>query len=138
MAPAEAKTRRLGTGQLRRLPRGILELAVTGTLLQFLQLFAHHVGSERKVFAVAHHVGLSLLAEDVAQKLLRLRVHCRAGLDARIEILLVVERIGAVLDSVERVFDAGLACPGGDGQALYLGAIAPESVIGDPVAVLPP
>jgi len=44
---------------------------------------------KRKVFAVAHHVGLSLLAEDVAQKLLRLRVHCRAGLDARIEILLV-------------------------------------------------
>src|SRR5882762_10482414 len=69
--------------------------------LEFLQLFAGHLGGQREIFPVANHLGLALLTEDEPQKLPDHRLHPGPRFDVGIEIRLVVERIRPVLDGLQ-------------------------------------
>jgi hypothetical protein len=95
-------------------------------------------GRERQVLSVAHDVGLSLAAHDEAQVFLHLGIQGPPGNPVRVGVDLVMERVRAVAQRLDRVGDVGAAGSGRDFEDLQLGreVLRRGGDIGDSRAVL--
>src|SRR5439155_1578911 len=89
--------------------RSTADVPWSATLVELLELLPHDRRRQRQVLAVALHLRLAFLAQDVAEELLHVRFERRPGLHARIEIGFLEQRIGAVLHRLQCVLDEGPA-----------------------------
>src|SRR5437870_1676846 len=104
---AQANSAKLAVAMTRRLIMIFRPSIESASSLEFLQFLAHHLGGQREVLAILLHELLAFLAQDKADELAHLGIHLRAGLHAHPERLVAPERIAAILQRVDVVFDVG-------------------------------